>query len=670
MPIVEVNGEEIEFPDNMSDAQIEAVLRQQFPPQQTESMNPLARSFGAAGRNIAVGAAGVADLARTALNPLYALGAKGAELAGAPETAAYLQGAVQAPMPSQFVQQSIDQATGGQLQPQGRAGRYAEQLGQFVGGAAGMNPLAVGKLAPLATKTIPQVAGVAGAAAGSQTAEEMGAGALGQLAGGLVGGGIAASATMPKPDASKKVVNFLGKLFTKEEAEKTLQSMKRLEEIGMSVPLGAASASEPVFQIASTRAKTLEGARDAGKSLESIMTGITKIEGSLIKDMATQSKGALDDAEVFKKSATSIKNALVDARRAKAQPLYEAIADKSIPPNLLKNLVSKNPIIAQQLENVGSDPVMQQFLQGSKPNTVGYLDKVKQAIDAKSQVAIRQGDNATVAAYQEAKTNLIKAIEGYVPAYKDARTAFSQDSEILDYVLGGKKGAIRQIVEMADEDAIKTYNKVFSLQPEQIAQTRRTFEKLGQKEAFGALTRGYLSQKLSSAAGSQDEQVLLSKVLNNKVDRDRIAAAIGDPKKLELFNRVLEASDVVKRSKELAPRFGSQTFVRGEVDKQMQQQFQSKFGQAAGWVGRQRQRITGLLGMSSKELQEISKKESYYTELQKILFDSKVGQQFLSDYLKADEAGKAQTVANIINNAATRTMATNYGLVTATQVKE
>jgi len=38
--------------------------------------------------------------------------------------------------------------------------------------------------------------------------------------------------------------------------------------------------------------------------------------------------------------------------------------------------------------------------------------------------------------------------------------------------------------------------------------------------------------------------------------------------------------------------------------------------------------------------------------------------------LKGDEAGKAQTVANIINNAVTRTMATNYGLVTATQLKE
>ena len=667
MPIIEVNGEQVEFPDSMSDAEIEGVLRKEYGGSQ---INPITRGFAQAGRNLALGAASIPELAQTVINkPLYNASALIAEKLGFPQTAAQYRGIAQA-SPVDELRNFIDTKTQGQLQPAGAGERYIEQAQQFIGGGLAMNPLAAGNLASLGTRTAPQIAGLTGAAIGSQTAEEAGLGAAGQFVGGLAGGMAGAAALTPKPETSKKVVDFLGKMVTPEEAKQTLKSINRLEQIGIKAPLGAATASEPVFQIASTRAKTLEGARDARVALDSVIEGITKTEGDFIKNLAAQSKNSVDDAMVFKSSATSIKNALVDARRAKAQPLYEAIADKAIPPSWLKGLTNKNPIIAQQLDNVSTDPVMQQFLQGAKPNTVGYLDKVKQAIDAKISVAARQGDNTSVAAYQQAKGNLIDAVEQYVPAYKDARMAFANDTEVLEYALGGKKGAIKQIIEMADEDAVKAYNKIFSMQPEQIAQTRRTFEKLGQKEAFGALTRGYLSQKLAKAAGSQDEQVLLSRVLNNKVDRDRIMAAIGSPKKIEMFNRVLEASDIVARSKELSPRFGSQTYVRGEVEKQMQQQFQSKFGQGAGWIGRQRQRITGVIGMNTKELQEISKKESYYTELQKILFSPDEGKRFLEQYLKGNEAQKAEVLGNVINNAATRAMATSAGAQSAIQAGE
>lgn len=687
--IVEFNGEELEFPDNMNDADIEAVLKKESAAA-PDNRNLMQR-----------GVDSVKDFGTSALSGITALPlgmlqaesqglSKAAGYAGLPETAAALNNSADTFQKVASDRQIQTNAATERSPIAGTVGNILPQIGQVAGmgtslpGVVGAGAT-MGALSPQLTdeqkamlpkgdtsftRTLEPLANTGASAIEAlgidpnsregQALLQAGLGALTYGTAKGTGAIIGKTTKVLRPRIAEGVTNrvtdFLSKQFTPEEAAHSLKRMQELEAINVKAPLGAASTSEPIFQIASTRAKTLEGARDAKTSLDTVIKGITNAENDFVTNLAAKSKDSLDDATVFKTSATSIKNAIIDARRAKAAPLYEAIQDKRIPPNLVKSLVQNNPIIARELGNIGNDPVMLQLLGDAKPNTVGFLDKLKQSMDGKIDVAVRTGDSSSIKAYTAAKNNLIAGVEKYVPAYKQARYAFEKDSNILDSFLGGKKGAINKIVQLADQDANKSYAQIFSLQPEQITQVRRTFEKLGQKDAFGALTRGYLSQKLAKVAGSQNEQVLLSRVLNNKIDRERVIAAVGDPKKVNLFNEVLKASDVVQRSKELSPGYGSQTFMRGEMEKQMQQEFQSNLGRVGGKVGRLRQRITGLSGFSTKELQEISKKEQYYTELQKVLFDPESGQQFLKDYLKANSpASKSKVIATIISRAARNT---------------
>lgn len=450
-----------------------------------------------------------------------------------------------------------------------------------------------------------------------------------------------------------KAIEYLKSQFTPADIEKSIGRIEELQKIGVKAPL-ATIAPESVFQIAATRAQTLQGANVAKKSVQTLATDIARAESDLIENLAKTSKDALSDAEVFKTSATSIKNAIIDSRKAKANVLYGAIADKKIPPNLVQNMVNSSPVLRAEFASIPNSPVTQELIGSAKPNTVAYLDAVKKSIDGKIQTAMRAGDTANVAAYQQAKTRLIDGVEQYVPAYKDARFAFETDSNILDKFVGGKKGAINQILSLADEDATKAFNKVFSLQPQQIEKMRRTFEKMGQKGAFNSLSRGYVTQKLVKAAGSQTEgKVNLAKVLNNQIDRDRVGAAIGDKNKLKLFQQVLNAQDeVLNNAKALAPRSGSPTFARAAAQEQMQTQAQSKFGRLTGALAAGKQRLGSLGGFNSKEVQQLSQNEAFYTELQRILFDPSSGEQFLKAYNKS--GNKAAIINNIYEQAAGR----------------
>lgn len=603
---------------------------------------PVMTGMGQGARSILSGLSSVGDLPAAGLNAI---------------------GLREGALPSQQVKEYIDVQTSGAFAPQNAMQRYQEQAGEFVGGAGGINALFSGSkmMQPLVTKTLPQAGGVVGAALGSQYAEEQGGGQLAQMGGGLAGGiagaGLASGMQIkptPKVSPTTGAERFVAKNITPEEAQFSLERIQQLQGKNVDASLAVASPSEPVFRIAETRAQTLQGAREAQRSIDTVIKDVTKLENSFISNLAANSKSVVDDANVFKTSATSIKNAIVDARRAKAKPLYEAIQNKKVPPNLIKNLVQKNPVVAREFESVATDPVMQQFLQGAEPNTIGYLDKVKQAIDSKMSVALRQGDNSAVAAYKQAKTNLIDSIESYVPAYKDARFAFEQDSAILDKFLGGKKGAVKQIIELADDDAAKAYTKIFSLQPEQITKTRRTFELLGQPEAFKALTRGYLSQRLAKVA-SEGDDVLLTKVLRTPVERARIEAAIGDKQQLKLFNEVLKASNIARRSKELGMRAGFPTLGRAAAKEQIDRAALSTYGKAATGITETRQKIQAFGSFSNKEVQELLQNEQFYIELDKILFNPEIGKKFLKDYL-GNPSLRGQITAEIFDQAGKATI--------------
>ena len=450
------------------------------------------------------------------------------------------------------------------------------------------------------------------------------------------------------PGYTNRVSNFLSQYFTPELQNQVVNQQQTLKEIGVDVPL-AFLGNEGVNLVAKGMAGTPEGSLIAKKSADELAKQLSRAQSSFITRT-----GREGGSELFKTGANTIKDSIVQSRRLKAAELYGVIKDKAIPPTLMKSL-SKSPILEREMQNVANDPVVLELMAGAKPNSVAYLDAIKQGIDGKIGAAIRAGDNTTVKAYQQAKNKLITAVEQYIPDYKIARFAYEQDSAILDKFLGGKKGTINKIIELSGEEPDKAYGVIFSKfnSPQNISKTRQAFQQYGQEEAFDSLTRGYLSGLVTGGVKGRvaGGEVPLNKLITNERFK-QLSAAIGDPEKVKLFQTILKAQDdVLKNIGYVMPRGSSPTTPLAETNKRITQAGLSKFGKTVSGISNVRSRLAGLAGFNAKEISEISQNPKFYDQLQEILFDP--NSNWVKQFKAATPKGRGLIINDVIKQAAT-----------------
>lgn len=159
MPIVEVDGQEIEFPDDMSQDEIKSVLRQKFTPQYQQSdtvkaagtgTGGIGRTAARLGRNIAIGTASIPDVALLpAKTAMLGIGI-GAEKLGFDAFGKKLQQIGMTPNIGEQTQGAIDYVTGGQLQPRNKIEESADFVTQIMGGPVGAK--LIGKAASFLNK--------------------------------------------------------------------------------------------------------------------------------------------------------------------------------------------------------------------------------------------------------------------------------------------------------------------------------------------------------------------------------------------------------------------------------------------------------------------------------------------------------------------------------------
>jgi hypothetical protein len=625
-----------------------------------ENMPQFLKTLGMYGRGVVSSLATPIDLLQAAsqLNPMRAIYPLPE---GSPEGSPEFQ-AAKAEMTypaSQRIKDFIDKISYGELAPKEASGRYLTTASEFVGGAKALN-----KVLPTKTKDMPALVG---AAAGTQTAREADLGVAGEIIGGVAGamaGGRITQPSVPKPTKTKPITPSvdspqalakaeLQKRITVENAQRSLDRINELSKLNIKTPLATSIESNDLFKLGDIRAQALGGAEVAGQSLSKTITDITKAESEFINKLAANSKSVLDDAQVFQNSASSIKKALVDARKARAEVLFGQIKDKKIPPSLYKSL-QRYPDIANAMEqgfkNFSTIAIQQEL----KPNSLGALHLAKMQLDDAIGAAKRSGNNTAMANGIAAKKLLEKATTQYVPNYRKALDAYADDSSIIEGFVGkSPKSPLAKIISLSGEDATKAYNEIFSLQPEQIARMRKSFKTFGQESAFDSLTRGFITNKLVNAK----DGATFGTIFKNQAIKQRMEAAIGDKNKIKLFQDVLDTADVLQRSKAMHPLGGSRTFAAGNVEKQILEGGRTRAEMTLTIPATIVKKVKKVFGGEVPE--ELFQKEEYLRELDKLLFTDS-GKVFLEEYIKASKAVKPQTIKMDIIKKIMTTAKTNY----------
>lgn len=429
MPIVEVNGQEIEFPDSMNQEAIKAVLRKKFPP--SVSTTPQANQIrdGLGITDIPRNQAEQEALRNADKSVLARTGRAGLSIITAPSDLIYAAGAVpynavrsiqQAtgakvappitiPSPNEYVKSIYDKYTGNAGQSEGAA-KIADTAAEYIASGGGL-----GKSIPsMGMKTGGDV--VANAAAGGAseyTKQEVSDNPIAQMLASI-------AAAIGTQGATGGVKNAVAK--TAPEIKATDKVLQRLEQGGISP-----ASIKPGLPLIDLGGKNVERLGEAvanipGKGAdiaEKFVAGRAASAGKRIKQNIADYISAGGDAN-------ETADAIMKAGRERAAPKYKAAYNIDIiPDKVLKEIMQRPSMVqaAKNAERIAADEGKDLSTLGTKTE---FYDYVKRGLDDvlegyRDKTTGKMVLDTQGRAIDNLRKDYIKILDDRNPALKEAR---------------------------------------------------------------------------------------------------------------------------------------------------------------------------------------------------------------------------------------------------------
>lgn len=291
--------------------------------------------------------------------------------------------------------------------------------------------------------------------AGDSVGERASGGTFGSIIGALLGGATAPFTRIGKPSTGldyRKVTDKTAKEFAnKAEQELAKQLAQRPDLPEQLLRAEAINAAAKKTGIPLTLAETVaQSSSDPLLAQQAVISGNPMTAGRMAQMYAARSGtpqqagqieqqlmrvaqqldpsvGSYDDA------AASIIGAAQQGQRditgklvAQAEPLYKAAYQAAVPEQVLQN-----PFIANAVKAVKSNPVFAQELQGAPDNSIRVLDAAKRYIDDLAEQASRSGARNESRLINQARDQLLKAMDAASPEYGQARAIYSGNPTAL-----------------------------------------------------------------------------------------------------------------------------------------------------------------------------------------------------------------------------------------------
>lgn len=561
--LVEVPGQGvIEFPDNMSDAQItEAIENNILKPREKMSI-PMAAavSVSNAPRRLTHGI----------LQPVLESGLLGDTVAA--KSKAF----------SQEKEAQAEQA----MQDHPLVSTLAESRGN----------LGVGLLFPggSAKTVLGQIgAGVAANAAlgGAQYVPEGGSRLFNSALGGVIGATFPAAfgAANKVADAIKKPMSYVAKnVMGGIDDQAALATKTAANRIGVNLTPAEASGSPLVAQAQGKLGTSKEGALmlqkfgndraaqeksaisgllddispDSAPAAESVRNTAKNIQSDLTSKMSAREQqslnGFLDDispnntdvAGAVRQTAKNIIKQREDQLIRNSNPLYEASYRQSVEPNKLKDLMKKDGTIEKAVNDVLSDPRYRVELEGYQPNSIKVLDLAKRRIDAQIDAAkgtaMVPGDQDLVRVLTDSKKRLIGALDGFSRDYKQAREIYSEGSKPLTALRNSNIGKIADLDDIQLKNVSKIIFDANETNPKVLADIRdQIYNK--SPELWRTLIRNEFDRRLSKASNLEEGQNFSKALFKNSKDLQQFMIAVKPIPGMQ--DRVLAAMNTFSKSK-------------------------------------------------------------------------------------------------------------------------
>ncbi len=456
-------------------------------------------------------------------------------------------------------------------EPSAKLGQMGKYLASGVGGSL---PTAGSIIGGVATA---ELGGVPGAAAGAvggdairqsvaqsmgtqegykplQAAGEAVTGAAGQAVGVGVGKGLSWNAakdlsTIQTPEAKAAIKELEAKAaeygYTLTAAEKTnLQSLISKENTLGSLP-------------------------ESGNVMRKFYQDRTENQAPAAAEKALSDISPTQSAEVgaknFQEGAQNTIKDAVKTRQEAASPIYHEVYPKKVAPNQLTSIQNSNPLIKNAIASAADDDVVQFYANKYQqetgktitPNSVGFLDAVKQSLDGKAESAIRAGDSKRANAYSQSAEQLRTMVDSFVPQYAEARAAYAGESPAVEAL---KTGEVGIAANKKPTQLLSTPTAIFKSGKDSIAKNREAFVKAGQEDAWNDGLRAHLQTTFDNVSSKAlTPEASYKDAVFAKGGKERMKAAMTQDQWLG-FNRFMDVMEAAGR----VPKGGSRTAFAGE----------------------------------------------------------------------------------------------------------
>lgn len=320
------------------------------------------------------------------------------------------------------VQAEAEKITGPFYKPQSTAGKYAQTIGEFLPGAAAMGG------ANVAGNTLRYgVAPAIASEAAGQATEGTKAEPWARVAAALVAGGLAALSA--RPTSPQAVLSRSAQGATPQHidaAEALFQEAQR-----MGVPLTRANALDAVTQGATNMSglqRVVEGAGNLKGFFAPTESGVAQASAKAFDLIAPRpvkpSTIGPQIGEAAQGTVKDVQRAINDATR----PLYKAAKPVQVGGPVQRALAT-NPVYAQTLKEIRSDPALNATIASLPDDAVGVIDLVQRRLREKATSAVAPGvadsSNLRAANFSDARTAPLAAAEqvtgGATGSYATAR---------------------------------------------------------------------------------------------------------------------------------------------------------------------------------------------------------------------------------------------------------
>lgn len=266
-------------------------------------------------------------------------------------------------------------------------------------------------------------------------------------------------------------------------------------------------------------------------------------------------RGPVDEqlSDVLRSTSDDILSTLRTQTRDAARPFYRAVEAKQVP-NQVTTKLRADPFITKTLDDVAADPVLASQIDDLGVNSVEHFNLTKQVIDDAANKAIRTGEMNKARLLRTKADSIRNNLDEVFPDFKKARKIYEEGLTDVEQIMDTSIG---KLANLNRTDGVRgVVNRIFNPKEFSLKNLKEVKGMIEQRnpDLWHAMVRRAIETQWRNAADSSIDtgSRFFKSILGSQAKRDMWRTALGDNKEalkaMDFMTRVFSKFTPISRT--------------------------------------------------------------------------------------------------------------------------